>query len=206
MALIRPTRPVRVRDLQLLAHGCWHMADGEWQMARGLLSGQEPSAIRHSPTIDRVRKPVKRPGREPGACGFDSHFGHFRLETGGTSTSPASFSLPTSYFPLPRSIPWSNGTTPVRHTGDDGSTPSGINHKRAHGPTARRQLGRLSIRVQLPVSPLIQHGRQPDTVGRTALLTRFPCSGDEGSNPSPSALGEVHSLQFSVLSFGGASD
>ena len=100
---------------------------------------------------------------------------------------PSAFLLPPSHFLLPPPIPWSNGTTPVRHTGDDGSTPSGINHKRAHGPTARRQLGRLLIRVRLPVSPLIQHGRQPDTVGRTALLTRFSCTGDEGSNPSPSA-------------------
>ena len=32
------------------------------------------------------------------------------------------------------------------------------------------------------------NGRQSDTVGRTVLLRRFPRKGDEGSNPSPSAV------------------
>ncbi len=41
-----------------------------------------------------------------------------------------------SAFLLPPPIPWSNGTTPVRHTGDDGSTPSGIkSHRVAHTAT-----------------------------------------------------------------------
>ena len=45
--------------------------------------------------------------------------------------------------------------------------------------------------VQLPVRSLFQPGRQPNTVGRAALLMRFSFIGDEGSNPSPSALGKL---------------
>jgi hypothetical protein len=43
---------------------------------------------------------------------------------------------------------------------------------RAPGPTERRRLGRPAMRVQLPRGPL-QNGRQPDTAGRAAVLTRF---------------------------------
>jgi hypothetical protein len=150
-----------------------------------------PGATPGPATDDRVRKLEKRPGREPGEF------------VGSTPTSVIS-------------VPWSNGTTPARHAGGDGSTPSGINRrtrsvgvaaahvlgkdearvqfpdgpletwaagptarhlgrnqkigvqrpggplttmtKRAHGLTARRQLGRLAIRVRLPVGPLITEG------------------------------------------------
>src|SRR5262245_14881897 len=50
----------------------------------------------------------------------------------------------------------------------------------------RRRLRTSEIGFQLPGSPL-NYGRQPDTAGRTALLTRLSREGDEGSNPSPSA-------------------
>jgi hypothetical protein len=73
--------------------------------------GARPALIRPAARFDTgacnfVRRPstqtkVKRPGREPGDF------------VGST---------PTSVNP----IPWSNGTTPARHAGSDGSTPSGI--------------------------------------------------------------------------------
>ncbi len=54
-------------------------------------------------------------------------------------------------------------------------------------------------RLPTPVSRLI--GRQPNTVGRAALLMRFSFTGDEGSNPSPSAGGrEAISRQLSAVS------
>lgn len=191
--------------------GTWLIANGRWPEGSSLTMSHLLFAIRLPPTEYANRQsgqveslvPV---GSTPTSVSKRREAGGGRPEENRPGWLPSAFLLPPSHFLLPPPIPWSNGTTPVRHTGDDGSTPSGINHKRAHGPTARRQLGRLSIRVRLPVSPLFTHGRQPDTVGRTALLTRFFCTGDEGSNPSPSALGEVHSLQFSVLSFGVASD
>ena len=54
---------------------------------------------------------------------------------------------------------WSNGTTAwlaTRRSGFD--SPTGPLNKWAHGPTGRRQLGRLEIRVRFPVGPLITEG------------------------------------------------
>jgi hypothetical protein len=78
----------------------------------------------------RVRKLEKRSGREP-----DDFVG----------------SIPTSVI----AVPWSNGTTPARHAGDDGSTPSGINRqRRSVGVAAARVLGKDEARVQFPDGPL----------------------------------------------------
>lgn len=59
-----------------------------------------PSSFPLHPFSDRVRKPAKRPGREPGACGFDSHFGHCESEVGSrepeSSPSDSRLSTPDS--------------------------------------------------------------------------------------------------------------
>ena len=106
LALIRPIRPVRVRDLQFLA------------------SGHQRSAIRHLPSTDRVRKPAKRPGREPGACGFDSHFGHFDPVVQRHDTSTTYW---RRWFDSIRDQSqmgsWSNGKTTTRQAVEPGSTP-----------------------------------------------------------------------------------
>ena len=81
-------------------------------------------------SFGRVRKLAKRPGREPGDF------------VGST---------PTSVIP----IPWSNGTTPARHAGDDGSTPSGINRqRRSVGVPGAHRFGKAEDRVQFPDGPL----------------------------------------------------
>jgi catechol 2,3-dioxygenase-like lactoylglutathione lyase family enzyme len=65
-------------------------------------------------------------------------------------------SIPT----LVISVPWSNGTTPARHAGSDGSTPSGINRKQwSVGVAAARVLGKDEARVQFPDGPLLNYGR-----------------------------------------------
>ena len=91
---------------------------------------RRPGATPGLATDDRVRKLEKRPGREPGEF------------VGSTPTSVTS-------------IPWSNGTTPARHAGGDGSTPSGINRRtRSVGVAAAHVLGKDEARVQFPDGPL----------------------------------------------------
>jgi hypothetical protein len=53
---------------------------------------------------------------------------------------------------------------------------SGPLKERADGPTGRHRPGVAEIRVRFSVSPL-WYGRQPDTVGRAALLMRAPLTG-----------------------------
>ena len=82
-------------------------------------------AIIQAYTNGRVRKQEKRRGREP------------RDSVG---------SIPTSV--TERTIPSSNGTTPARHAGNDGSTPSGIN-------VVTSALVRRVVRKDLTIEPKV---------------------------------------------------
>ena len=69
--------------------------------------------------------------------------------------------------------------------------PSGPLDKRAHGPTGRRQLGRLEIRASFPVGPLLRKVAGYGSPGRFAK----PCGAARcrvGSNPMPSAVLETN--------------
>ncbi len=112
----------------------WSLRSGlEPGFQHGLIRRPTPVQIRPPQLGGRVRKSVKRPGREPGE------------------------SLWVRFPPRLLMGCWSNRTTPALHTGNEGATPSRSTY-----------------------------GRQPDTVGRAALLRRFS-HGDKGSTPLPSA-------------------
>ena len=73
-----------------------------------------------------------------------------------------------------------------------GSSPtaSARSEKRAHGPTGRRQLRTLRIRVQLPVSPLKKQSRGPTAT----TLGSHP--GNDGSTPSGTIFNSMSAVEF----------
>ena len=88
------------------------------------------SAEARNPGDGTVRKSAKRPGREPGACGFDSHPCHASPEEGGVRrcgrgdglTGGAGGGHPPGTFGDAMGG-WSNGKTPGLQPGDRGSIP-----------------------------------------------------------------------------------
>src|SRR5262249_56742843 len=54
----------------------------------------------------------------------------------------------------PLAVPWSNGTTPARHAGDDGSTPSGITDVMVCRCFGEHRRGKAEGLVQSPDEPL----------------------------------------------------
>ena len=76
-------------------------------------------------------------------------------------------------------IPWSNGTTPARHAGNDGSIPSGItfagNRKRACMPLAASWVCNPAGWVRLPTGPLSfeAHFGRSRLDGETEIIPGF---------------------------------
>ena len=106
-----------------------------WSLRSGLESGfqhesHKPFARRFESGLrnltGRVRKPAKRPGREPGDdCGFDSHLGYCNGPVVQRQRLLADIQA-TMVRVHPGSLMgcWSNRKTPAPHAGNEGATPS----------------------------------------------------------------------------------